>query len=113
MLLCIECGLDAETVQHFGDRRDVFECRHLVEQAYRVLSQKRRCDDRQHGILCPADLHAPLEPAAAMYNQLFHLKSLFPLKKLKQSILSYHLLRAFARPLRPFARILRKTGRQH
>ena len=81
MLFRIKLGCDTETVQHFGDRRDVLECRHLVEQAHRILPEECRRDDRQHGILRPADLHAPLEPAAAMYNQLFHLKSLFPLRK--------------------------------
>lgn len=73
MFFFIEFGLDAKFLQDFGNRMHILKCRNLIEQTRRVLSQKSRRDNRQNRILRPADLDAALQPASAMYNQLFHL----------------------------------------
>ena len=64
--------MDAERLQDLRDRMHVVERRNLIQTAWGVLPQERRGDDGQYGVLRTADLDAPCEPTAALYNQLFH-----------------------------------------
>ena len=72
MLGFIKGRLDPQLPQHLGDGIDVFQCRHLVQHALRLLAQQGGGDDGQHRILRPADLHPPTHGTASMYDKFFH-----------------------------------------
>ena len=72
MLLRDVVRLHSERAQHRADRIDILQRRHIIQNAHTTTAEECRRDDRQHRILCPADLHTSAQRMPSVNHQLFH-----------------------------------------